>query len=717
MSNINTVVQNNKQVHFGGAVDINCDIEVSTGVGNFLVHKEVLQELVSIQKQLGGKIWFAVAGGYIRDQLLGVKVSDVDIFATAYPEVVRQHCDYEATMIDRRSDMYGDIVESFSFRKGVFNLVATNPDKSLRERVSNFTCDVSSFGAYFFANSEGIYFKGVDSLMGEESFRSKTLTIKVNNLSISDLRYGKKLISRPCFEGWYVCDPITNDVVTISNGSVPSYSFFSLTVEQLEHIKEIADRTETVNDPDSFAYPYNPTAVQLTCDKLGLVDCDVAICRAYLKGMIDSDGNVEDFVYYSDLVDVVQSKTKFVSDPVYDVVWEAAKHVTATPNTTLKGWDILSYMSRDVADMFVAGYHRKAILRSGSIPAILFTLGFKGDYTFNLDNDVCTVLSEFLNEDEMLDFSGVKPKFCSDFDNVLHYIHALYYSKYVGSAVKYLSQYHRTHTVPMVKIPESHAAAVVKSMTLMGSLTVLQDTPIEWSRDKSAKQCILSAIEKAYPQLPALMVLENPSMIEAVDILKELGDASEYAHEVYGPFSTEEGYTLEALPKSDIRNLVLGDLTGCCQTLGGAAEEVCTLGWKDKHSINYVVKSPSGKVLAHTWVWTDEFGNFILDSVEGRGSIEPSIVAKLITQLVEAIGADNCYLSTTFYGMTRDIASLLEGRLTKVKMNTRASIKPKRYILDAYNNEIYCFGKAVNMPKEAPKPVVLPFTNPNLLPW
>ena len=47
------------------------------------------------------------------------------------------------------------------------------------------------------------------------------------------------------------------------------------------------------------------------------------------------------------------------------------------------------------------------------------------------------------------------------------------------------------------------------------------------------------------------------------------------------------------LPKSDCRNLIIGDLTGCCQRIGGAGEDVCIEGWTDPYSVNAVFGSRS----------------------------------------------------------------------------------------------------------------------------
>ena len=90
------------------------------------------------------------------------------------------------------------------------------------------------------------------------------------------------------------------------------------------------------------------------------------------------------------------------------------------------------------------------------------------------------------------------------------------------------------------------------------------------------------------------------------------------------------------LPKSDCRNLIIGDLTGCCQRIGGAGEDVCIEGWTDPYSVNAVFGSRSkDEFHAHTWVWETYCGDIVLDSIEGRSFVDHTLVADLVLELAQ----------------------------------------------------------------------------------
>ena len=119
------------------------------------------------------------------------------------------------------------------------------------------------------------------------------------------------------------------------------------------------------------------------------------------------------------------------------------------------------------------------------------------------------------------------------------------------------------------------------------------------------------------------------------------------------------------LPKSDYRNLVIGNMTGCCQRIGGEGEDVCIEGWTDPYSVNVVFGSRSkDEFHAHIWVWETYHGDIVLDSVEGRSFVEHADVAKLILELTQQMKHKGVkvFLSNTSYGLTRDIVSYFKRR-------------------------------------------------------
>lgn len=135
-----------------------------------------------------------------------------------------------------------------------------------------------------------------------------------------------------------------------------------------------------------------------------------------------------------------------------------------------------------------------------------------------------------------------------------------------------------------------------------------------------------------------------------------------------------EGMDMWVLPKGDHRNLTIGDITGCCQRIGGAGEDVCIEGWTDPYSVNVVFGNrKADDFYAHAWVWQTAKGDIVLDSVEGRSFVSHDTVSRLVLELaVQMKGKDvKVYLSDTSYGLTKDVVSRL-----KVKGYTSQDVCP-----------------------------------------
>lgn len=121
------------------------------------------------------------------------------------------------------------------------------------------------------------------------------------------------------------------------------------------------------------------------------------------------------------------------------------------------------------------------------------------------------------------------------------------------------------------------------------------------------------------------------------------------------------GTKMYPLAPDALENLYIGDLTGCCQHLDGVGEDVCKEGWKRPGSQNWVFRSESDAIVAHTWVWLDDQNNLVLDSVEARSYASKEEIATLIGTFAKA-ASDEGYttlLSTTSSGIGRSVAEIL----------------------------------------------------------
>ena len=117
------------------------------------------------------------------------------------------------------------------------------------------------------------------------------------------------------------------------------------------------------------------------------------------------------------------------------------------------------------------------------------------------------------------------------------------------------------------------------------------------------------------------------------------------------------------LPKGDHRNLTMGDITGCCQRVGGAGEDVCIEGWTDPYSVNVVFGNrKADEFYAHAWAWQTSKGDVVLDSVEGRSFVDHATVSRLVLELATQMKekGTKVFLSDTSYGLTRDVVSRLK---------------------------------------------------------
>lgn len=199
------------------------------------------------------------------------------------------------------------------------------------------------------------------------------------------------------------------------------------------------------------------------------------------------------------------------------------------------------------------------------------------------------------------------------------------------------------------------------------------DLEIDWTVSKnSAKNCIISAIACKYAlyEHEAISMFENPGSKAVLEFLEEHAhkpNTDEHNMPVTETI-TVDGYTVSLLPKTDFRNLYIGELTGCCQKLGGAGEDVCIEGWYDQYSSNYVLATSSGKILAHFWLWQTTEGGYVIDSVEARSSMDVDILTDLVVEWVDvALGKAHIFISDCGYGITQQVVKKLREEFTLTK--------------------------------------------------
>ena len=77
------------------------------------------------------------------------------------------------------------------------------------------------------------------------------------------------------------------------------------------------------------------------------------------------------------------------------------------------------------------------------------------------------------------------------------------------------------------------------------------------------------------------------------------------------------------LPEGDYRGLVLGQITDCCQSIGGAGESCAKHGFSSENGGFYVVAVNDNKkdddIIGQSWVWRGTQGELVFDSLETLG--------------------------------------------------------------------------------------------------
>lgn len=625
-------------------INTNEDVRIVFAPGvEAILHKEVIAE-IDLIKEEGST--FMVAGGYFRDQLLNQKVSDVDIFVS-----LNAHPMFDVTRVGDFvfgdiGNNYGDMVRANSARKGVFNLVLSYGNgNELKQKYNEFTLDISKFGVLIQVTLDGELVLVEVLNDGLKDLMSNTLTCGKPCVDESTLNYVSKVSLRSVFQGWNI---------HFRSGDVMFYNDESL---DLYYPDQLTSFSEEIRYISEFFF-----------EDVGYTASGTYGARvAYNKGKRGTD-----LLPYLQVFKKEESSVQYTPK-----VW--------TQEDITHGWDVAFTLSSEGRKLWGEKKYRLALTQHPWAEVQMLALGWKGRSP-----------DSFVSWGSILpigfDLVGAKPKACESAESPLEWYCLAFWSKYLGLAAKDISRYYKTHIVLLVcgPIPNSHATQVARSEQLLGALISLSLTP-NWEAGKTAKQCVLAAIEKAYPGLDPEMLLETPSVAEAYQEIGKLGKAATYSFKIVGKKVTETGWSLEVLPKDSQMNLFIGNLTECCQHLQGAARDICVRGWSDPHSINYVIKSPSGKVMAHFWTWVDQNGRIVIDSIEGRSSAPLGEVCELVRQFASEWKKGQVLISQTNYGLTRDVCRELglvsEVDVSCVKIQTKFHYSPDAF--DSNNIWVY----------------------------
>src|ERR1019366_6553108 len=97
------------------------------------------------------------------------------------------------------------------------------------------------------------------------------------------------------------------------------------------------------------------------------------------------------------------------------------------------------------------------------------------------------------------------------------------------------------------------------------------------------------------------------------------------------------------LAPHDTKGLLLGEYTGCCQSVGGVGAACAQHGYQSPNGGFYVVENAKGEIVGQAWAWRGTRGELVLDSLETLGNHVSSsawkkLIAAFAAKLAESSG-------------------------------------------------------------------------------
>ena len=178
-----------------------------------------------------------------------------------------------------------------------------------------------------------------------------------------------------------------------------------------------------------------------------------------------------------------------------------------------------------------------------------------------------------------------------------------------------------------------------------------------------------------HPELAALfmrLAMDEGDFEDALSLTKAFNCKARKTDIPDISFDLPNGHKYMRLPQGDIRGLVLGKFTDCCQSLNGAGDTCARHGFISNDSGFYVVLDKKGEIIGQSWAWLSHDNIMVLDSLETLGQ---RIDAREWTDVVQTLAKE-------VEKSAPNIAGLHVGQGGKTpKMNFgEHSVKPKSYL-------------------------------------
>lgn len=600
-----------------------------------------------------------VAGGFFRDTYLNTQVEDIDVFVLtkAYPPVP----EIPNVSVECSASGYENVQSNMTSYKlytlgcQTVNLVYDHTSNSGEELIDRFAASYSKLG--YNLTTEEVYTEGFKSI--DKGVCEFYMTDSVTGL----LKYMEKLTKKPwadvfCYNHFgifkeyfltkdfrYERTPLASELA----GAITEYGFLKTINCEVDAYSIVEEIESFVREVAECAYAFDSH----------MVPCALLTPREY--AMLVAEG----YLVSRDVYSFLQGDCKSLAEGLQRLIKSKNEHHLQTGayiKPLPKGWDFLMHLPREKQELFVQGYKRKVFTPGERVHSSVFieyvrANGLSHLLPYSLD----TYQTSYT-----IPRQGVK---ASVFKGAPRYTiydlsSALEWAVVLGNGVVNLDSYFLGHFSPIyygVKVLDTFKVALSKSTGAM-RWVFEQGLEVDYTVSKSLKKCVLIALQKKYSvnEQLAEQLFNDPSIRFALEFASKNPNEDIQLNSVFPREVWEtDKYTLEMLPKTDITNLTIGILTSCCQYISGVGSSVCTQGWIDPNSVNYVIRSKdSGKIYAHFWAWASQDGHIIIDSVEGRKSDElTQHTVELIKQFSH--NRKGVLLSTTHYGFTRDVIDAL----------------------------------------------------------
>jgi len=109
------------------------------------------------------------------------------------------------------------------------------------------------------------------------------------------------------------------------------------------------------------------------------------------------------------------------------------------------------------------------------------------------------------------------------------------------------------------------------------------------------------------------------------------------------------GCKFRKLADGDMKGLLLGAFTSCCQHIDGVGSECAEYGFQSKHSGFYIIEDQKGKVIGQTWAWRGEKEELVFDSLESSKGRVTDENWRLLVENIEKEIRENTNDITAFH--------------------------------------------------------------------